>query len=519
MTAPQLPRKIEHLAVDDLVPYARNSRTHSPEQVAQVAASIQRFGFTNPVLVDADGGIIAGHGRVIAARQIGLDKVPCIRLAHLAEAEKRAYVIADNKLALNAGWDDELLAIELRDLAGLDFDLALTGFSDDELADLLGDLDDGEGGEGHGDADAVPDPWPKAISKPGDVWALGPHRVMCGDSTEHGDVARLMTGRRAALLHADPPYGMGKEGAGVANDNLYRDKLDAFQMQWWRAFRGVIDDNASVYIWGNAPDLWRLWWRGGLADTEKFHFCNHITWDKKSIAGMASDLMLQYPIATEHCLFFKLGEQFVGNINADQYWTGWDTIRGYLREQADAAGLTPVTVEQITGVGMYSHWFSKSQWSLIPEHHYLALAQACAGFFTRPYRELRAEYDRIKGGYRNHINGIQGGMRTYFDNAHDVMRDVWEFPRVTGEERHGHATPKPVAMMARVMRSSLPGGGLCVEPFGGSGSTLISAESTGRTCYTMEMQPHYCDVIVRRWQAFTGKRARLEATGTPFPAE
>lgn len=186
------PRQLEHLPLDALVPYARNSRTHSPEQIAQVADSIREFGFTNPVLIDGQGGIIAGHGRVMAARQIGLAEVPCIRLPHLTDAQKRAYVIADNKLALNAGWDDELLALELRELDGLGFDLHLTGFNDDEISKLL-DIELGEG-EGQGDADAVPEVRPDPISRLGDVWELGRHRVMCGDSTNLEHAAALMGG-------------------------------------------------------------------------------------------------------------------------------------------------------------------------------------------------------------------------------------------------------------------------------------------------------------------------------------
>lgn len=165
-----IPGNIEHLPLDALIPYARNSRTHSPEQVAQVAASMREFGFTNPVLIDGDGGIIAGHGRVMAARQLGLPEVPCIRLAHLTDAQKRAYVIADNKLALNSGWDEDMLRLELEDLQGMDFDIDLLGFSDDELAALL---PDDEPAVAPGDADAVPEVLPDATSKPGDVWVLG----------------------------------------------------------------------------------------------------------------------------------------------------------------------------------------------------------------------------------------------------------------------------------------------------------------------------------------------------------
>jgi len=507
--------QIEHLPLDALVPYARNSRTHSPDQIAQVAASIREFGFTNPVLIDGNGGIIAGHGRVMAARQLGLSEVPCIRLARLTDAQKRAYVIADNKLALNAGWDDALLALELRELAEMDFDLHLTGFDDDEISKLL-DIELGEG-EGQGDADAVPEVRPDPISRPGDVWLLGRHRVMCGDSTNISDVERLMNGATAHLLHADPPYGMGKEADGVVNDNLYADKLDAFQMEWWATYRTFVADNASAYIWGNAPDLWRLWWAGGLGTSEKLELRNEIVWDKKTIAGMASPDLTQFPMATERCLFFQIGDQFLGSINAEEFPETWEPVRAYFEGEAVAAGIKPADIKRVCGCGMYSHWFTRSQFTLMPEKHYRTLAAEYPGRFARPWAELKAEWDRVKGAGREVINGKLDGVRAYFNNAHDVMRDVWEFSRVTGDERHGHATPKPVEMMTRVMKSSLPPGGLCVEPFGGSGATLIGAEKTGRICYTMEMQPRYVDVIVRRWQDFTGKRATHAETGEPFP--
>lgn len=199
--------KIEHIALEALIPYARNSRTHSDAQVAQIAGSIREFGFTNPVLIDGAGGIIAGHGRVMAARKIGLEQVPCIRLDYLTEAQRRAYVIADNKLAMNAGWDDALLALELRELDGLGFDLHMTGFNDDEISNLL-DLELGEG-EGQGDADAVPQLLPDAISKTGDIWLLGRHRIMCGDSTSEDAVGRLVGANKVALCLTDPPYGLG----------------------------------------------------------------------------------------------------------------------------------------------------------------------------------------------------------------------------------------------------------------------------------------------------------------------
>jgi len=507
-------KRIELWPVDRLKPYERNARTHSTEQVAQIAASIVEFGFTNPILVDSNDGIIAGHGRLTAAQELGLKTVPVVVLDHLSDRQRKAYIIADNQLALNAGWDTDLLRAELQDLAEQDFDLSLIGFSDDELADLLPEIE-ALAPEELGDPDDVPEPPTDPASKPGDVWLLGKHRVMCGDSTTITDVERLMDGAKAALMHADPPYGMGKEKDGVENDNLRNDNLDSFQMEWWATLRPFLLDNASAYIWGNAPELWRLWYNAGLGNSEKLELRNQIIWDKKAIPGMASPDLTQFPVATEHCLFFQLGNQFRGNVNADDFPETWEPLRSYMEGEAKAAQIGSAEIKSLCGVQMYSHWFTRSQFNLIPEKYYATLQAAYVGRFIRPWRQLKAEWDKVKGGPTSEIQGA----RSYFDNAHDVMRDVWEFSRVTGEERHGHATPKPVAMMERVMKSSLPSGGLCVEPFGGSGSTLIGAEKAGRVCYTMELTPAYVDVIVKRWQQFTGKTATLEATGELFPGD
>ena len=500
-------KRIELWPVDRLVPYERNARTHSQEQVAQLAASISEFGFLNPILVDSKDGIIAGHGRLAAAKDMGLAEVPVVVLDHLSEAQKRAYVIADNKLALNAGWDESLLRLELTDLGELDFDLSLIGFSEDELAELLPEIE--ELPPEDADEDAVPEPPADPVTKPGDVWLLGKHRVMCGDSTVITDVERLMASERAALLHADPPYGMGKASDGVANDNLYNDDLDAFQMEWWATFRPFLLDNASAYIWGNAPELWRLWYKAGLGSSERLELRNQIVWDKKAIPGMASADLNQYPVASEHCLFFQLGNQLIGNMNTADYWEGWEPLRAYLEQEMKSIGWKVADLNRSTDTYMGGHWVTRSQWAFPTAEQYRKIQAAANGkAFKRDYDQLKRDYDQLKRE-----------TRSYFDNAHDVMRDVWEFSRVTGDERHGHATPKPVAMMERVMLSSLPKGGLCVEPFGGSGSTLMGAETTGRVCYAMELNPVYCDVIVKRWQEFTGKTATLESTGEPFPED
>lgn len=211
--------QIETLAIDRLIPYARNRRTHSDAQVAQIAASIKEFGFTNPVLIDADGGIIAGHGRVMGARQLGLAEVPCIRLGHLTDAQRRAYVIADNRLALNAGWDDAMLALEMRDLMDEGYDVGLTGFDLKEIDALLAGLDATP--EGQTDPDAAPAVQAEAVTRPGDVWLLGRHRIMCGDSTDGGSVALLMNGEKAVACLTDPPYGQNQSGVpGDEPENL-----------------------------------------------------------------------------------------------------------------------------------------------------------------------------------------------------------------------------------------------------------------------------------------------------------
>ena len=514
--------KIERRPIDTLVPYARNSRTHSPEQIAQLAASFKEWGSTMPVLVDEQGGIIAGHGRVLALKSLDQEEVGVIVAAGWSDAKKRAYVIADNQLALNAGWDEAMLAAEMAALDKAGFQLDLIGFDADRLLALLAEEDD-KGKQKDKEEEAPPPP-AVPTSKTGDVWLCGAHRVMCGDSTNAADVARLMGGQKGQLLHADPPYGMGKEADGVANDNLRGSKLDEFQMAWWLAFRRHLADNAGAFIWGNAPDLWRLWFAGGLGGSEPMTLRNEIVWDKKSIAGMASPELTQFPEASERCLYFQIGRYvFQVNQTKEDFWPGWEPLRAWMCAERDKAGWKAADVKRIAGNQMYSHWFSKSQWVFVAEKDYAKLQEAAAGSaFAKPYAELHAEYKQARAIFRGEVLGPRGeefrAGRPYFDNAHEVMRDVWEFPRVTGDERHTHATPKPVAMMERVMKTGLPPAGICVEPFAGSGSTLMGAEKTGRICYCMEMQPEYVDVTVTRWQKYSEEEATLEATGQTWSA-
>jgi DNA modification methylase len=449
-----------------------------------------------------------------------MPEVPVMVARGWSDAQRRAYVIADNKLALNAEWDAEVLAVELDELRDVGFDLNLVGFDAGELDDLIGS--EGEVASNDAAADDVPDVEDAATTRLGDVWLLGEHRLMCGDSTSGNDVKRLIGDARATLLHADPPYGMGKEADGVQNDNLYGSALDEFQMAWWRAWRPFLTDNASAYIWGNAADLWRLWYLGGLCDSEALTIRNEIVWDKQSIAGMRSPELMQYPVASERCLFFQFGRYvFLVNQTIEDYWEGWEDIRLWLCAERDKAGFGHADVKRICGNHMYGHWFSKSQWAFISRENYEKLADAADGkAFARPYADLLAEYRRAYEIFRGDVREPRAEEfrlgRPYFDNAHDTMRDTWTFPRVSGEERFGHATPKPVAMIDRALRSASREGDVILEPFCGSGSTLIAAERCGRRCHTAELDPRYVDVTVRRWQAFTGKSARLEGDGRTF---
>jgi hypothetical protein len=260
-----------------------------------------------------------------------------------------------------------------------------------------------------------------------------------------------------------------------------------------------------------------------IADSEPLTVRNEIVWDKKSIAGMASPELTQFPEASERCLFFQIGRYvFLIGQTKDDYWPGWEPIRKALVDERDRAGFTNGKVKTICGNHMAGHWFGTSQWCMISRENWDKLAEAAGGkAFTRPFDELRAEYDNLAAIFRGEVRHPKAedfrAGRPYFDNAHDTMRDVWEFGRVTGEERYGHATPKPVAMVERMMLSSLRKGELVIEPFAGSGSTVIGAEKTGRVCYAMELAPEYVDVTVRRWQDYTGKQAINETTGEPFP--
>ena len=395
--------EIIYKKVQDLIPYVNNSRTHSEEQVNQICASINEFGFTNPLLIDEKDSIIAGHGRLMASKKLGMEEVPCIVLEGLTEAQKKAYIIADNKMALNAGWDEELLKIELENLKELDFDLNLTGFNVDELDDILGTEEEKEVVEDDFEVE-VPEE-PKA--KLGDIYQLGNHRLMCGDSTSIDDVEKLMNGNKADMVFTDPPYGVSYTG-GVIHGNeinkdhkremLKNDDVDIYS-DFIPLLNDVIDDGAIYIFYAtcNSYELLKPLKENG------FELNSIIVWNKIN-TGYA-DMNSNYKNKYEPCVYCKKKGHKLNFVGATNECTVWDI-----------------------------------------------------------------EKDR--------------------DNKL-------------------HPTQKPIEVPSRAIKNSSVVGGKVLDLFGGSGSTLIACEQLNRNCYMMELDPKYIDVIIERWEQFTGKKAVL----------
>jgi len=328
--------------------------------------------------------------------------------------------------------------------------------------------------------------------------------LILGDCRE---AARYIAPASCDLLLADPPYGMGKEKEGVMNDNLYGAKLDAFLMECWRACRPALKSNASAYVWGEAESLWRLWYRGGLADSERMTMRNEIVWAKGHGQGMESEAHRQFPTASERALFFMLGEQGFNN-NADNYWEGWDSVVNYLRAEKQKLGWDIATFKRLAGHSETSgcHWFDRSQWMMPTRAVYDSWRKAADGAaFKREHDDLKREHDDLKREFY--------ATRAYFDNAQQSMTDVWNYPRVNGDERHGHATPKPVAMMARCVKSSCPPGGTVLDPFTGTAPTAIACIRTGRKFVGIEIDEQHFEAAEQRI------RRELEADTFDFAAQ
>lgn len=390
--------QVEYIATEKLIPYANNARTHDDSQVTQIASSIKEFGFNNPILIDDDNGIIAGHGRLMAAKKLGLIEVPTIKLSHLTEAQRKAYILADNRIALNSGWDTELLSLELKDLDS-EIDLTLLGFDAKELSALLSP----EVLDGLTDEDAVPDVPEEPKTKLGDIYKLGNHRLMCGDSTSIDDVEKLMDGQKADMVFTDPPYGVDYDG-GHANEKR-REKLEN-------------DDKTLMYS-GTLPIIYIV-----------------------SKDGAA--------------LYLWFADRFAADVLS--------------------------ALEQSS--------YQVRSWIIWNKN----LAQ---------FGAIGAQY---KPKHEPCIYAFKKGNAPYWNGPNNEVT-VWDIKRHTKNEFH--PTQKPVELSERAIQNNSKSGDIVLDLFGGSGSTLIGCEKQNRQARIMELSPAYCDVIVRRWEDFTGKKAEL----------
>jgi len=408
-------KTIEWLETKGLIPYAKNSRTHSEAQVAQIAGSIKEFGFNNPVLIDEDNGIIAGHGRVMAAQKLGLQAVPCIRLAHLSDTQRKAYVIADNRLALNAGWDDQMLTVELQELDSESFDLSLLGFEADELNALLNPIKETEGLT---DEDEVPEVPEEPKTKPGDIYKLGRHRLMCGDSTSIDAVEKLMDSKQVDFMFTSPPYNAGDSEKLSGNTHTTDNKYATYR-----------DDKTQ----GDYLDF-------------LCGFTNAWMWSTKCMAVNIQQL------AGNKIAFVEYLEKYKNNLVDIAIW------------------------DKKHGAPQMARNVMSNRFEYI-----VFLAQTENPSRAIPTADFQGTVQNVYEGQPNRNN---------------------EFSKV-------HAATFPVDFPEWAIKSFTKPSAIIGDAFGGTGTTMIACEKLGRTNFTMELDPKYCDVIVKRWEDFTGQKAEL----------
>jgi DNA modification methylase len=396
----------------------------------------------------------------------------------LSEEEQRQFIIKDNVGFGEHDW--EMLANEW-DVEQLeDWGLDMPSFETDEVLEAKED-----------DFDATPPEEP--ITVLGDLYEIGEHRLLCGDSTDSEQVAKLMNREKADMAHNDPPYGMKKENEGVLNDNLNYTDLLNFNREWIALQFMHLKENGSWYCWGIDEPLMDIYSNilKPYIKAEKATFRNLLTWDKGHGQSQNSELTRSFATADEKCLFVMLGVQGF-NDNADNYFEGFEQIREYLVTQKNKLGWSIDKIIEITGKSSASHYFSKSQWHFPTKEHYNSIREAAKGdAFHKEYDALKKEYDALKKEYYS--------TRAYFNNTHDNMNNVWHFARhIRQGDEGGHATPKPIPLCERAIKSSCPENGLTLDMFLGSGSTMVASHQLKRKCYGMELDPKYCDVIVKR---------------------
>ena len=472
-----------------------NPRNIKPEKLDKLAQSIKDFPkmmVKRPIVYDENKIIIGGNMRYKAIEKLGMTEIPdewTSDASDFTPEERKRFIMQDNAEMGVTDWDMVANQYELEDLEAWGIDVP--------YADTNEEVEEDEAPE----VSSEP-----PVSQLGVVYQLGRHRVMCGDSTDALNYKHLTQGVKVDLVFTDPPYGMKKEADGVLNDNLNYDKLLEFNKQWIPHTFDALKDNGSWYCWGIDEPLMDIYSEilKPMIKANEITFRNLITWDKGYGQGQLSDEYRMYPIADEKCLFVMCGVQGFNN-NSDNYFNGWEPIRKYLNEEMEKCGGAKNWRKALSNE-MGKHYFTKSQWCFPTEENYKKL-QAFGkeyGAFGKEYEQIKREYEQIKKEYEQ-IKKEYYSTRAYFNNTHDNMNNVWHFDRTGNKEREltgGHATPKPIALCSRAIKSSSREDEIVLDVFGGSGSTLIACEQTDRTCYGMELDEKYLDVIRKRWAKY-----------------
>jgi DNA modification methylase len=476
--------KVEQVKISEVKTNPKNPRLIKDDKFRKLVKSIQEFPQMlelRPIVVDENNIVLGGNMRLKACKEAGLKEVYIVKAENLTEQQKDEFIVKDN---VGFGeWDWDMLAnewdTEKLDEWGLDLPIDLS------VQEVL---------EAEEDDYEVPNEINTDIVL-GDLFEIGEHRLLCGDSTDSDQVAKLMNGEKADMAHNDPPYGMKKEKDGVLNDNLnYNDLLD-FNREWIALQFMHLKENGSWYCWGiDEPlmDIYSEILKPYIAD-QKATFRNLITWFKNPSGlgdGQNNPSARSYGIITEKCLFAMMGVQGFNN-NADNYFEGFEPLRNWLIKEKENSGLKNDEITKLTAT-THTHYWSKSQWSFPTKEHYNTIKDAANGkAFLKEYEEIKKEYEEIKKEYYS--------SRAYFNNVHDKMTEVWQFDRhVRQGDEGGHATPKPIPLCERAIKSSCPDNGLVLDMFLGSGSTMVASHQLKRKCYGMELDPKYCQVIIDR---------------------
>lgn len=473
---------IQNVPINTVKANPNNPRIIKDDKFAKLVKSINEFPQMlnlRPIVVNDDMVVLGGNMRLKACKEAGLKEIPIIKASELTEQQQKEFIVKDNVGYGEWDWNDLANNWDAQELQ--DWGLDIPGFDAIEV-------------EAEEDDFAVPDGGIETDIVLGDLFEIGEHRLLCGDSTDSDQVALLMNGQKADMAHNDPPYGMKKENEGVLNDNLnYNDLLD-FNREWISLQFMHLKENGSWYCWGIDEPLMDIYSEilKPYIKEDKMYFRNLITWDKINGQGQLSSTRRSFAIADEKCLFIMLGQDGK-NRKVDDFYEGFENILNYLRKEKEKSGLSNNQILEITS-SAHSHYWAKSQWMFPTEKDYNAIKQASNGkAFSKEYNELKKEYEIAKNELYS--------SRAYFDNVHDNMNNVWHFNRTSQQERKdtgGHATPKPIPLCERAIKSSCPDNGLVLDMFLGSGSTMVAAHQLNRKCYGTELDPKYCQVIVDR---------------------